>query len=81
MGTWKQINPSNCWILSKNVKMKHKLSFYKNARFEFTHNERNRFSQGQLAVIIDIPTQQQIENCNPIKVWAAPPFFENIPVF
>ena len=79
MGSWKEINPSNRWKLTKNCKMKHKLAFYPYAKYEFTYNERHKFHQGQLALLMELLTTQQIEAKEDITVWVAPPSLKSFP--
>lgn len=63
--------------LSRQQKRKKQLVFYKNARFEFCHNDRN-FQQGQLAILLELE-EERIHSKEPISVWAGPPGCKDFP--
>lgn len=58
-------------LLDQKVREPRRLLFYKGAVFEATVNTET-YSQSQLMVMIDVPSEDDIVNRVPIKLWAAP---------
>ena len=79
------INASNYTqkILNKKVKEQPLILFFVGALFEFTQNEVGKFSQSQLCLLLELPTNEDIQEFCRIKVMVAPPglkefFYEGI---
>ena len=45
--------------------------FFKGSLYEFTYNKDDEFSQGQMALLYDIPDQQTVAQGRKVKVLAA----------
>ena len=48
------------------------LLFFKGAIYEFTHNKDGVYSQGQMALLFDLPDEETIQRNGKVKVLAAP---------
>ena len=48
------------------------LLFFKGAIYEFTHNKEGAYSQGQMALLYDLPNEEIIDRNQNVKVLAAP---------
>lgn len=71
-GNWRPASSPTTKILGRKVKSRHDLTFFPTARYEFTYNKSGRFSQGQLCLLLDVPTQHQIDTQQSIRLWKAP---------
>ena len=61
-------------LLDKDTREPRKLLFFQHAVYQFTYNDpANVFSQSRLAILVDVPSQQQVDNWETITVFAAPP--------
>jgi predicted GIY-YIG superfamily endonuclease len=78
-GNWRNASQSTKKSLSKSIKQRQDLGLYLYGRYEFTHNEKNKFSQGQLGILLDMPSKESIACHLSIKVWAAPPGTKQFP--
>ena len=58
--------------LSQEGKEPSKLLFFKGAVYEFTHNLDGKYSQGKVALLFNLPTQEQIVQNRKITVLAVP---------
>ena len=58
--------------LDRKVKEPSTILFFKGALYEFTYNKDDEFSQGQMALLYDIPDQQTVAQGRKVKVLAAP---------
>jgi hypothetical protein len=65
-------NVTNILNQSHSGKQVHILSLFHNAIMEMTCNEPNRWSQGQLCIIRNLPSQQTLDEWKPIEVFLAP---------
>jgi predicted GIY-YIG superfamily endonuclease len=70
-GNWHQASVPTIRKLNQKVKNKQGLVLYPNAHFEFTYNEKDRFSQGQLGILLTVPTKEHCQNQRPIQIWRA----------
>lgn len=60
-------------LLDKDTREPRKLLFFKHAVYQFTFNDPgNSFSQSRLAILVDLPSQQQLDNWEPVSIFAAP---------
>jgi predicted GIY-YIG superfamily endonuclease len=78
-GNWHPANEGTSRRLDKKVKQPRELVFYPNAKFEFTQVSKGKFNQGQLALMIDVPSNEIIDDKLPMKVFAAPSGIKNFP--
>ena len=53
-------------------KLAKKILFFKGGVYEFTFNKPNQFSTTQIAILLNLPRQEDLNNFRPIKVLAAP---------
>ena len=49
------------------------LLFFKGAVYQFTYNEKKKFTQSQLGLIVDFPSQNDLDYCKAISILVAPP--------
>ncbi len=49
------------------------------AQYKITYNKDGQHSQSQLCVLIDVPTQQQLDDFRPIKVFVTPEGCKHLP--
>lgn len=60
--------------LNKDLKEPTKLIFFIGGVYECTMNDqRGRYSQSQLAYMLDLPSQESINQFNEIPLWIVPP--------
>jgi hypothetical protein len=78
-GNWMDATKQTTNKLNKEVKEPVELCFFPNAQYEVTFNSENNFSQGQLAVLSKMPTQQQILNQEPVEIYVAPEGVKSVP--
>ena len=78
-GNWHVANEGTKRILDKKIKQQRELVFYPNAKFEFTQVLRGKFSQGQLALMINVPSNEMLTAGMAISVFAAPSGVKNFP--
>ena len=53
-------------------KLSKTLLFFKGAVYEFTYNKPNHFSTTQIAILLNLPEQDDLNNFRPIQILAAP---------
>ena len=67
-------------MLDKKLKEQHQLYFYVGGRYQITANDaNNKYSNSQLAMLFDLPTQEQIDRKQPLRLLLAPPGSRYIP--
>jgi len=67
-------------MLDKKLKEQHQLYFYVVGRYQITANDtNNKYSNSQLAMLFDMPTQEQIDRKQPLRMLLAPPGSHYIP--
>ena len=71
-GEWYNATEDTTKKLNNKVKEPQLLLFFKGAIYEFTHNKDNSYSQGQMALLFELPSQIALNNGQAIKVLAAP---------
>ena len=49
------------------------LLFFKGALYSCTYNKPGVFSQAQMALMYNVPSQKDVDNWRPIKLLLAPP--------
>ena len=77
---WLPAQSSTSKILSRKVKEPDTLLFFKNAIYEFTHNLDDKYSQSQMAILYDLPNNNELQSNRKIEVLAAPPGLHDIDV-
>jgi predicted GIY-YIG superfamily endonuclease/DNA replication protein DnaC len=71
-GEWQPASPVVSQQLTKKLKEPPQLFFYPYARYDITFNKDNCHSQSQLALLVDMPTEDDINHFKPIKIMLAP---------
>ena len=66
--------------LDKMSKEPRKLCFFKNAFYQFTFNKPGHFSNSQLGVLLDVPSQETLDRFLDINIWVAPPTTRSLPL-
>ena len=64
--------------LDQKVKEPRSLLFFRGAVFTCTFNKKGQFSQAQMALLYDLPTQKDIDNWRPINILLAPPGLKEV---
>ena len=59
-------------LLNQKVREPRRLLFFPTAMFGSTVNNGNAYSQSQSLMMIDIPTQSDVGNRMPLRLWRAP---------
>ena len=65
-------------VLNQRLKEPDTLLLFRGAVYEFTYNREGKFSQGQMAILYDLPRQDLIDRNKTIKILAAPPGVQDI---
>ena len=66
--------------LNKELKEPSEIVFFRGGIYECTINEKNgKYSQSQLAFLLDLPSQQSLDRFHAIKMWISPAGTQNIP--
>jgi predicted GIY-YIG superfamily endonuclease len=71
-GSWVPASSTTSSVLTRKLKTPPNLFFYPGAVYEITYNKTNHFAQSQLAVLADVPTQEQVDSFEPVEVYVAP---------
>lgn len=75
---WKEASDETKQQLEQEVREPETLLFFKGAVYEFTYNQPGQFSYSQMALLLDVPTEEELKNFKKIKVLAAPPGLKEI---
>lgn len=78
---WQQATVSNIEELDRLCKEPHRLLFFKKAIYEITYNDptkKDKFSNSQLAVLFDIPSQEDLDRFKSIEVYVPPPGLKTV---
>ena len=75
---WKTATPIVVSQLNRKVREPEILAMFEFAVYEFTFNSPGAFSQTQLAVLCEVPTQEAMSTYQPIPILCAPPGTKNI---
>ena len=59
-------------VLSRKIREPQKLRFYPWAPYNITFNKPGHFSQGQLCLLLQVPTLEELDHFTPVKVLLAP---------
>ena len=71
-GKWVAAQPYTIKSLDHHLKEPNKLCFYKFGLYQCTYNKHGTFSQSQLAVVVDVPTKEQVSQFADIEILLAP---------
>ena len=77
---WLPAQPNTSKVLSRKVKEPESLLFCKSAIYEFTHNVDGYYSQSQMSVLCDLPSNEALQANRKIEVLAAPPGVHDLAV-
>jgi hypothetical protein len=80
-GEWGQATDDTKCILDQKLKEPRTLLFFRGAVYEFTYNNDEKYSQGQMALLFDLPSQDIIDRNKKIKILAAPPGLQDVDEF
>ena len=75
---WYRAYESTSNQLDQQLKKSKSLLFFPGEKNEITYNKEGGFSQAQLALLIDVPTQVDLDFWRKIKVLIAPPGIKDI---
>lgn len=70
---WRSASPTTITALESKLKEPERLLFFKGAIYQCTYNEDGVFSQSQLALLYDVPQQEDIDNFRKINILLFPP--------
>ena len=56
------------------------LLLFRGGQYEFTFNKDGEFSQSQMALLYDLPSQEDVELFKKIKILCAPPGLKNFAI-
>lgn len=70
---WNDASTETTQKLEQKLKEPRELIFFKGAIYEITFNKEGEFAHGQVAILHDLPTIEQLNNWRKIKVLVAPP--------
>ena len=77
-GDWQTASSQTTLKLEEKVKTPNRLLFFKGAVYECTYNEDGKFDQAQIAVLYDLPRQDDLNNWKKVKVLLAPPGWKDV---
>ena len=77
-GEWLRASEHTQIILNQRLKEPDTLLLFRGAVYEFTYNKEGKFSQGQMAILYDLPRQDSLDRNKTIKILAAPPGVQDI---
>lgn len=75
---WYSASETTSNMLDKKVKEPRTLLFYKGGVYICTFNKKGSFSQSQMALLYDLPDQDDLQNFKPIRVLLAPPGIKSV---
>ena len=79
-GSWQEASSYTTALLENKVKEPHQLVLFKKALYLVTFNSpHKKFSQAQLAILMELPPQENIERGKPIEVYVSPPGRKDCP--
>ncbi len=78
-GNWHKASEGTCSRMEKKFKQSRELTLYPLAGFEFTHVLKNKLNQGQLAILLDIPSDDNLHHCRTIHLYKAPSGVKHCP--
>ena len=78
-GNWKKAEPTTSYLLDKLVNEVEELKLHKNMVVEMTYNKQNVWCHSQMAIIVDLPTQSDLDSWSPFVVYLAPVGTKKLP--
>ena len=75
---WQPATSITSDILDHKIKQPRTLLFFKGAQFIFTYNVGKKFSQSQLGLLLDVPSQHDVDNFKKIPILVVPPGIKSI---
>jgi predicted GIY-YIG superfamily endonuclease len=78
-GNWHDASEGTKRRLDRIIKQRREVVLYPRARFEFTHVVKNKFNQGQLALLLQVPSDDHIRNKHPLQLHKAPSGVKRFP--
>ena len=69
---WRVASPYTREKLDKMCKEPRKILFFKGAVYECTYNKKGHFSHTQLAILLDLPTNEDLQSFRDIYLYVAP---------
>jgi hypothetical protein len=75
---WTKASESTKASLDNKVKEPRTLLLYRGAVYEFTYNDRGKFSQSQIGLLYDVPLQIDLDRCKKFNTLVAPPGVKDI---
>ncbi len=78
-GEWNAASKITSRLLSKKMKEPRMLFFFTMVQYKITFNKEGHHSQSQLSVLIDVPTQEVLDEFRPIKMMVAPEGCKKLP--
>ena len=73
LAVWEDANEMVSNTLDQRCREPRKLLFFIGAVFQFTYNDDGNFSQSQLGLLLELPSQIDIKNFQMIRMMVAPP--------
>ena len=70
---WQDASEVTSNSLDHKCKEPRKLLFFVGAVYQFTYNNDGKFTQSQMGLLLDLPSQGDIENFRKIAIMVAPP--------
>ena len=80
-GNWCEATPRTSLLLSREIKELEELILYPKAPIEFTYNKPGYWSQSQLGIVMNVPSQDDLDNWRSIAVYVSPPGTTDTPSF
>jgi hypothetical protein len=71
-GNWHHASEATSRRLDRKIKQRRQIVLYPKAKFEFTQISPGNFNQGQLALLVDVPSDEDIERKLPLRLYAGP---------
>ena len=75
---WQPATATTSDYLDNKIKQPRTLLFFKGAQFIFTYNVEKKFSQSQLGLLLDVPSQFDVDNFKKIPILVAPPGIKSV---
>ena len=72
-GDYTSASASTVKSLNNHLKEPQKLIFYEWGLYECTTNKSGQYNQSNLALLVDLPSQEVLDTFSPFPIWIAPP--------
>ena len=77
---WYNASQSTSDQITVRVKEPPELLFFRGGHYEFTFNKEDCFSQSQLAILYDLPSNTDVGQFRRIKILCAPPGLQDFTI-